>query len=193
MEVRVPTRKLTAITFPADDAVFAERVRQVLDHAGADDLGGAWQALSNELSRVHPQVNVSPRDTLAGFGDTVLYVFRDGTARRSHDRTDWTNHEETARVVTDQTGRYVEANDAAAELFGVSPDQVIGATAGSFTRPDARIEDGNALWHALSRTGELHSLAVVLRPDGTETPVEFLTIRDEDGPGRNVTYLRAVG
>ena len=61
-----------------------------------------------------------------------------------------------------------------------------------FTRPDARIKDAAALWEVLRSTGRLNSLAVVMRPDKTETRVEFLTIRDGDGPGRNVTYLRAI-
>jgi len=173
--------------------VFAQRVRQALDHLAADDLRGACRDLTAALASVHPGVSVSPRDSLAGFGDSVLYVFRDGTARARHHGTDWTGDDDTARLVTDEAGRYVEANDGAARLFGVRHEEIIGAKAGSFTRPDARIQDADALWHALANTGELHSLAVVQCSDGTQVPVEFVTLRDADGPGRHVTYLRAVG
>ena len=95
-------------------------------------------------------------------------------------------------MVTDADGQYVEANDAAGRLFGVPPPEILGRRAGEFTRPDARIKDAAALWDVLRSTGRLNSLAVVMRPDQTETRVEFLTIRDGDGPGRNVTYLRAI-
>ena len=85
-----------------------------------------------------------------------------------------------------------DCNDAAAALLGVPRHQIVGSRAGSFTRLDARIEDGDALWQALATKGRLHSLAVVRRPDGTETSVEFVTIANGDGPDRNVTVLREV-
>jgi hypothetical protein len=69
-------------------------------------------------------------------------------------------------------------------------DEIVCNKAGSFTRPDALIEDPEALWRALEHTGRLHSLALIRCGDGSETPVEFVTLKDGDGPGRNVTYRR---
>ena len=102
----------------------------------------------------------------------------------------WTQDPTTARVVTDATGVYQDANDVAVELFGVERHVIMGAAAGTFTGPDRRVEDAAALWSALRDTGRLHSLAVVRCQDGREERVEFLTLRDGDGPGRNVTFLR---
>ena len=65
-----------------------------------------------------------------------------------------------------------------------------GASVGS--QGQRRIKDAAAPCDVLRSTGRLNSLDVVTRPDQTETRVEFLTIRDGDGPGRNVTYLRAI-
>ncbi len=96
----------------------------------------------------------------------------------------------TARVVTDRSGTYVEANEQAERLFGRTAGEVVGSKAGSFTRPDDRVEDAEKVWRALEHSGRLHSLAVIRCADGDETPVEYITVKDGDGPGRHVTYLR---
>jgi PAS domain-containing protein len=144
------------------------------------------------LKVVHPNVATSPRAAIAGFGGTTIYVLRDGSALSSFEDESWIRDAATARVVTDDGGTYVEANEAAAVLFAVPVREIIGREAGTFTRPDARVEQPTALWRALSSGGKLHSLAVVRCPDGEEESVEFVTIRDEAGPGRHVTYLRRV-
>jgi PAS domain S-box-containing protein len=193
MEVRGRGHALTVLTFPHDDAVFAERVTEALEEqaadASSDDIA---REIERRLRVVHPRVATSFRDRLAGFGDLVMYVFRDGTARSSFESDAWIADPATARVVTDENGTYVDANDAAEELFGVSRDRILRARAGSFTTPDARIADEKALWGRLEREGKLHSLAVLTRGDGTVVSVEFITVRDADGPGRHVTHLREV-
>jgi PAS domain S-box-containing protein len=95
--------------------------------------------------------------------------------------------------VTNEEGTYVDANDAAVELLGVNRDQIIGSPAGTFTKPDARIEDAAGLWELLKTSGRLHSLAVVSRSDGRDARVEFITVRNGDGMGRHVTWLRRFG
>ena len=54
-------------------------------------------------------------------------------------------------------------------------------------------ENAHALWRALELRGRLHSLALIQRPNGTETTVEFLTVKDGAEPGRHVTVLRETG
>jgi PAS domain S-box-containing protein len=183
---------ITVLPFPSDDLVFAARVRQILRETSDDSADDAIERLCSRLRPVHPHVAASIRAELAGFGRSpVVYVFRDGTTRRSLDDR-WIDDAATARVVSDPAGAYLEANDEAAALFGVSKGQIVGSRAGSFTRPDSRIEDADTLWQALARKGRLHSFAVIRRPDGNETSVEFVTIANGDGPGRNVTVLREV-
>ena len=192
MNVRAPDHNVNVVTFPAGDVVFSQRVNDWLDHP--DRARGDWDGADLEaaLRRVHPRVSTSWRDRLAGFGERVLYVFRDGTVTSSIEDDDWITLESTARVVTDATGQYVDANEAAVQLFGVSRERILQEKAGAFTETDARIADADALWRALQTTGRLHSLALVCRPDGSAISVEFITLRDDDGPGRNVTYLRAL-
>ena len=120
----------------------------------------------------------------------LIYVFRDGSLSATLIADDWIDDPGTARLVTDPSGTYVEANERAARLFGRTADEIVGRDAGTFTRPDARVEHAEILWRALEQTGRLHSLAMINCADGSETPVEFVTVKDDDGPGRNVTYLR---
>jgi len=173
--------------------VFAERVREVLGEVATPDLDETVAALIRPLRSVHPAVTATVRSEMAGFGGPVVYVYRDGTAVPTPSHDEWIGDPATARLVTDASGTYVDANEAAATLFGVSRADVIGRPAGAFTKPDARVRDADALWRALATTGRLHSRAVVCHPDGTHVRVEFLTIRDGDGLGLSVTYLRRVG
>ncbi|HSL76680.1 MAG TPA: PAS domain-containing protein [Candidatus Limnocylindrales bacterium] len=177
---------------PSDDAIFGIRVREVFGDLERLPAGQAASELQSRLRPLHPEVHTSMRSEMAGFGNTqVIYVYRDGWRRQTL-TAEWTEDPGAARVVTDAAGTYVDANDAAARLFSVSQAEIIGRPAGSFTRPDTRLGNADDLWRTLERIGRLHSLAIVVRPDGTEAAVEFVTIRDGDGPGRHVTFLRAV-
>ena len=176
--------------FPDTDDVLAEHVRELLIDAGDADRSGVAEVLRNGLEAVYPNVSVRAQSSLAALGAPVVYVYRDGGLRHGVDATDWAESPDCARVVTDEGGTYIEANDTAADLFGVPADKIVGARAGNFTEPDARIKDGAELWRRLQESGRLHSFAVVRKLDGTRIPVEFLTVVDGDGPGRTTTYLR---
>src|SRR3954466_2293935 len=69
-----------ANTFPTDDAVFAERVREVLGEVGTPDLQQTVAALIGRLQSVHPGTTASIRSEMAGFGGPIVYVYRDGSA-----------------------------------------------------------------------------------------------------------------
>jgi len=183
-------RKIVARSFPTDDVVLAAHVQELLQSRRAHDPASVASELETRLRPVYPHIRTSVRSDVAGFGDTMVYVFRDGSAAHLPDVESWIEDPGTARVVSGPTGVYVDANEAAARLFGHPVESIIGNPAGTYTRPDVRIEDRDALWRMLDRTGRLHSLAVVRCADGGETPVEFMTVKDGDGPGRNVTYLR---
>jgi PAS domain-containing protein len=187
-------RDVIPLTFPPGDAVFAERVREALaDMSDGSERVDVAVLLERRLRPVHPNVATRRRASVAGFGAEAIYVFRDGSALSSSPGDDsWVADESTARVVTDDAGRYLEANEAAAILFGVPTHEIVGREAGTFTRPDALIDDAPALWHALSRKGKLHSVAILKSPDGREERVEFVTIRDQGGPRQHVTYLRRI-
>src|SRR4051812_20898514 len=151
------------VTFPHDDCALEQRVREIVASPDMRDLA---EVIEGRLRAVYPSLTVHASSPMAGFGlDRVLYVFRDGRAVSDPTVDDWVTHERTARVVTDAAGTYLEANEAAALLFGVSRDEIIGRPAGSFTRPDARVQDAASLWRRLAETGRMHSFAVVVAPD----------------------------
>ena len=190
MEKRDAPDRFVARTFPTSDLVFAEYVREVLHRTSRGNKEPVREALEVSLRNVYPDVRVSIRADVAGFGDTLLYVFRDGSIGASLAAEEWIEDPSAARVVTDPTGTYVEVNEPAERLFGRGAAEMIGWKAGSFTRPDDRVEDAEAVWRALEQSGRLHSLALISCVTGSDTPVEYVTVKDGDGPGRNVTYLR---
>jgi PAS domain S-box-containing protein len=165
-------------------------VRELLQRKADVDAAGICAALEASLRHAYPLVRATIRTDVAGFGDTLIYVFRDGSATASLTAEDWIDDPATARVVTDPSGTYVEVNQRAEHLFGRPAIEIIGRSAGSFTPPDDRVGDAEAVWRALEQTGRLHSLGVIRCADETQTPVEYVTVKDGDGPGRNVTFLR---
>jgi len=190
-QVDNPATRATVVarTIPASDAVLAERVRELVDRGLERGPADLCEALETRLRDVYPDIRATLRTDIAGFGETLVYVFRDGSVGASL-AEDWIYDADTARLVTNGSGTYVEVNTPAERIFGRTSDEIVGSKAGTFTRADARVEDAAAMWRALDHTGRLHSLAIVTSRDGTETPVEFVTVKDGDGCGRNVTYLR---
>jgi len=184
--------KLNVLSFPAEDAVLRKYVRDALEDVTERDAHSASDALRVRLRVVYPRAEVRVRDPLAGYGEPILYVFRDGGIGSTLGSEAWIEDSAAARVVTDASGIYVEANRAAAELFGVRRGEIVGRPAGTFTEPEALIVNPQDLWAKVETTGALHSLAVVRRPDGL-VRVEFITRRNADGPGRHVTWLRPYG
>ena len=183
---------IKAVPIPSDDVVFALRVRDEFRNLDQLPVGEAASMLQARLRRIHPDAHTSLRSAMAGYGAArVIYVYRDGWERRISD-DDWTADPGTARVVTDPVGTYLDANDAAATLFGVGRQEIIGRAAGSFTHVDARVGDAAELWRTLEASGRLHSLAILDQPGGSQETVEFVTIKDGEGPGRNVTFLRTL-
>lgn len=189
---RLEIGRISVRCFPEDDKVFCEHVHEILAATPLTDPTKIRDVLHERLRVVYPHCDVRIRDSLAGFADVAIYVFRDGKATSKVISDVWCADPGTARLVTDTEGIYVDANEPAAELFGAKREDILGQRAGTFTRPDAAVTDAAELWRALAESGRLHSLAVVRRADATEERVEFVTIKDGDGQGRHVTYMRAV-
>jgi PAS domain S-box-containing protein len=75
-------------------------------------------------------------------------------------------------VLTDDFRRYVRLNEPAAELLGAPVEVVLGRRIEHFTPPD-RLPLVGRFWAALAREGELQGRGLVLRPDGSQAPVEY--------------------
>ena len=171
-------------TFPNGDAAFAIHVEIAHESLQNDDMHGLVERvrLAYPLAEIH---KASPDGQLDHSQD-VWYLFRDGGVRAAR-RAPWSDDESVAVATLSPDGRYVDANDAAAKLFGVDREDIIGRPAGSFTvhEPDPPV--GERLLETARRVGSLDSTAVVLRPDGERWPIAFRVVASEDG---HEVYMR---
>jgi PAS domain S-box-containing protein len=171
--------RIRLITFPRDDAAFEAHVRVASDFTGTADLDG----FVSRLRSAYPLARVSAAMPAARLDPTIetWYVYRDGSihARRGDDA--WADNPGAARAVLGPDGTYADANEAAAALFGVRRDAIIGQRAGSFTQHEPDPAIGDALLELARRSGRLRSTAVVARPDGQQWPIEFVVRSLRDG------------
>jgi PAS domain S-box-containing protein len=178
------------VTFPRDDLAFEAHVslaRQQMDN---------WDsaALIDRVRAAYPlaRAKLADRAALLDPLTDLWYVFRDGSIRPRSRELSWANEPHVARAVLDPQGRYIDANEAAAELFGVSCDDIIGRAAGSFTSHEPEPELGDQLLGIAEQKGGLESTAVVNRPNGEAWPIEFVVRPMRDG-GHVVAMRRALG
>jgi PAS domain S-box-containing protein len=179
--------KVTISTVPSTDRAFRVHV----DAAVARIPNITADRLAAEIRLAYPEARVHEASPLGTIGDLRprWYVYRDRQARRTAE-SDWWRDETLPRTVLDASGRYVDANEAASDLFGVPREGIIGAKSGSFTRHEADEALARRLFDELARTGELSSTAVVIRPDGSQIPIDFHTSRITQG---SITVMRPAG
>jgi PAS domain S-box-containing protein len=163
-------RSIQVITFPHDDVAFRTHVE------AAQAVAGRWdgELVEREIRLAYPAAVVRRAHPLAELSATkeTWYAYRDGEIT-PNGVGEWWLDERLPQTVVDVAGKYVEANAAAAELFGVSRRRIIGKPAGSFTRHEANDEVNRRLFATLAEAGTLHSTAVVVRPDGEEWSIEY--------------------
>jgi PAS domain S-box-containing protein len=162
------------LTFPHDDVAFAAHIE------AARVRLGRWDPpfLEAEVRKAYPNATFRKAAKLAQFYEDAetWYAFRDGKLGDQHDER-WWDASGIALTVMDSSGNYLDCNDEAADLFGVTRDTVLAGRAGDFTKHEGTDEVRRALFSELARRGELHSTAVVARPDGEEWPIEYRTWR----------------
>ncbi len=94
-----------------------------------------------------------------------------------------------AILVTDDEGRYVDANPAAAALLSIPREEILGRRIADFCEPGYDIQDG---WAEFRRQKHIRGEFRLLRPDGQIRFVEFAAVA-EIAPGRHVSVLRDIG
>jgi PAS domain S-box-containing protein len=93
-----------------------------------------------------------------------------------------------AMVVTDDEGRYVEANAAACTLHGLNRAELLGHRLGDHARAGF---DFDEVWAAMRREGRARGEMAVLRPDGQAREIEF-TVTADFLPGSHLAVMRDV-
>lgn len=98
------------------------------------------------------------------------------------------DHALDAIAITDDNGHYVDANPAACELFGVSREDLIGASIVDFADPEVDIA---MLWQQFLQQGQMSGAFRLRRPDGTIRAADFNAIAHFT-PGRHLSILRDI-
>jgi hypothetical protein len=156
-----------ALCFPAYDVGFARVVESIL----TDDPGITAGALQARLRNLAPATIVRARE-LSGERDQTLYVFRDGRWAGGSE-PDWWQGKDVARVtVSVETGAVVDADRALLDLIGADRGWVIGRLYHEFVVPQARVAS-EVLYQTTIETGQVHSVARVIGPNGRGVTVEF--------------------
>lgn len=181
---------VNVVTIPSADRAFRAHVDAAIEDLGLKDL----PALEVRLREAYPSAVVHASSTLGSLvaDDARLYVYRDRNAARQPLPGDWWRDETLPRTVVNDEGRYLDANDAAAKLFGVDRSTIVGSTAGRFTRHPGSEDLARRLFETVARYGEIASTAVVVRPNGELVPIEFHMRRLAAG-AEYLTVMRPVG
>jgi hypothetical protein len=109
---------------------------------------------------------------LSGERDQTLYVFRDGRWTRGSE-PDWWQEKDVARVtVSVETGAAVDVDQSFLDLIGADRDWVIGRLYHEFVVPQARVA-ADVLYQTTIETGQVHSIARVIGPNGRGVTCEF--------------------
>lgn len=93
-----------------------------------------------------------------------------------------------AIAIADDQGRYIDANPAACELFGVPKGELQGLSVAGFIDRELDFE---AVWQDFLRSGQMAGEFRVHRPDGTTRDTEFSAIANFV-PGRHLSILRDI-
>ncbi len=93
-----------------------------------------------------------------------------------------------AIVISDDEGKYVEANPAACKLLGLSLSELLNKRITDFMEPGFNFEPA---WSTFLEVGESTGEIHLLRPDGTEREAEFAA-KANFLPGRHLSVLRDI-
>lgn len=95
-----------------------------------------------------------------------------------------------ARLVADDQGRYVDANDDAVRLLGYSRDELLSMAVWDLT-PAAAELDGLTLWQSFIAEGEQSGEYIVRRKNGTLLKL-YYRARANVEPGRHESLLSLI-
>jgi PAS domain S-box-containing protein len=174
------------LTFPHDDLAFRAHVEAARQRIG----GWSESRIQAAIRDAYPEAVVRRASVLAGIEPVARwYAYRDGRILPRPADEAWWLEPDLPRTVIDAEGRYLDADESAAELFGVSRQEILAGHAGDFTRHEPDAEVGRRLLALLRDTGRMDSTAIVRRPDGSEWPIEF-HIEPGPNPGTYATIMR---
>ncbi len=93
-----------------------------------------------------------------------------------------------AMVIVDDAAKYIDANPAACELFGLSKEELLRSVVSAFAAPSCNFVQA---WSAFQKQGQMTGEFRLLRPDGTLREVEY-TATASFLPNRHLAVLRDI-
>ena len=93
-----------------------------------------------------------------------------------------------AILLADDSSKYIDANPAACELFGLPRSELLGRTIMDFAAPGYEAGDE---WKSFAARGHLSGKFPLLRPDGTQRDLEFNAVANIL-PGVHLSVLRDI-
>ena len=176
-----------AITvFPHDDHALRAHVETIIGSTHDPD------EFERRLRGVFPAAVVREQAALARLGPRRWYVYRDGSALPARDATDW-DSPDVGTMLISRAGRYLSADQAAANIYGVPVEAIPGAAVGSFTKHEGSDEGGRRAFEHLAESGFLTSTAVVRTPAGQEWPIDYRIDVEGDAYRMRVRQRKAGG
>ena len=174
------------ISIPADDVVLRKYAERVASDGPADVAG-----LQRLLRPLFPDAVVRPRHELASaIDERVWYVYRDRLYRR------WTIEnealtQENATGVLDDTGRFVDIEDAGADFFGAPRAELIGRNGRSFCAPGFEAWYDDVL-QLLADVGSISTGWQIYRADSSTQYVDLTIERNGAGTRLHRAAFHAV-
>jgi len=181
-------------TFPSVDAEFRLYVRQA--------LAGLGRATPSRLQRAvrerYPAAVVRVQADLArrGGGAPVWYAFRHGTVAPASELAsaiDW-DAAGIAWAIVDDERRFIDFNEALAEIVEVPREEILGHAIEEFTNPgDPTVRDDLiALWQQFLRAGSAEASIRFNREDGRPRQLAYRIVANEAGRGQHRVRVREI-
>jgi PAS domain S-box-containing protein len=177
---------IRGITHP-DDASVHVKHSQKLRRGEIDSYQQEKRYLHKDGSIVWAEVSVS---LIRAHGTEPTHVFahvQDITERRESALLFSAIFEDSVvpKMITDDTRRLVDVNEAAAELLGVSREEALGLRLDELmpAEPVARV------WPRFLDQGTMSAEVTLNRPDGGQRRIEFVATADVR-PGRHISVVR---
>jgi PAS domain S-box-containing protein len=93
-----------------------------------------------------------------------------------------------AILITDDQGKYIDANPAACELLGLPREELLGCSIANFAQPGVDVAQA---WRSFLEQGRVTGEVRLLRPDGTVRETEFAATANIL-PHRHLSVLRDI-
>ncbi len=179
-------------TFPSADTDFRLFARRAL----GDLPRPTPDALQRAIRERYPMAVVRAQQELARRGNgsgLVWYAFRHGLVGPSEEPADW-DEPGLAWGVVDDDRRFVDVNEALAEIVELPREAIVGHAIEEFTNPDdpTAVDDIAELWRQFLRSGTAESTIRFNRMDGTERHLAYRIVANEAGEGRHRVRVREV-